>query len=150
MFITFRGWTTPVPAALPNETLLDDDSRRKALLRKPGLSSFVSCPACTSTDCRLGCGAVCVIIVFSSFSFLFSCLVSFLLNGLLNSTFGLLGPDGAGVEAASILLALDALGELDENLELKLPSHVLRRPPLLRLLMVPLGVTLLFSVLLGV
>lgn len=70
---------------------------------------------------------------FSSFpplgSFLFSFLVSFLSKGFANSTPGLAGAGVVGLGDASRLALRGVEAGLEENLELILPSHELRRAP---------------------
>jgi hypothetical protein len=132
MFKTFLGQIAPVFAALPSEAELDEDSRRSALDRNPGFTSFRSWPAWTSTDCLRG--VVCVTMTFfSSFpplgSGLFSFLFSLFSKGFANSTPELAGVGDVGFGGASRLELRGVEAGLEENLELILPSHELRRPP---------------------
>jgi hypothetical protein len=132
MFMTFLGQMAPEFAALPSEAEFDEDNRRSALDRNPGLDSFLSCPAWTRTDWRRG--TVCVTTTFFS-SFFFSSFpalgsgFSFLSKGFANSTPGLACVGVVGLDCASRLALRGVDAGLDENLELKLLIHEPRRPP---------------------
>lgn len=108
-FIVFRGQTAPVPAAFPRLVLLLEESRRKALERKPGfLGDADGGEADTSV-------------------FLISLAPEFGPKGFGCSVFGFL------VVFELLFVSGSGLGDLafeldEENLELKLVIHEFRLP----------------------